>query len=355
MRSAGARGPITGNPADLLIIDDPVKSAIDAFSSTMRIGNQEWYHSSCESRLSKSASVVVGMARWHRDDLVGYLINYWTKTKQPFVRLAMPAVSLKAEDYQIFSRKPGDVLCPDMHPWDQLRPIKEGNSYWWRSLYQQDPPDTASEQIFHREWFEIVQSAPQNIVQWVRSWDLAASISAEAKYTVGVLMGKGVDGYWYIKNVVRGKWIPVERDKIVHQTAKADGTSVRITIEQEPASGGIAQIDYLIRMLAGFSVEAEKISQSKSSKVLRAAPYASQCGAKNVRLVQGEWNLAYLDELCDFGEDCAFSDQVDASSQAFNYLSRSGTGWNPVRREKKEYVPDELEGFRPAGGKVSML
>ena len=356
MRSAGAGGPITGNPADLFIIDDPVKSAVDAFSTTMQLRNKEWYHSSGESRLSKKAAVIIGMARWHREDLAGYLASYWAKSGQPFVRLTMPAIATKKESYgELFSRKVGDVLCPEMHPREQLQPIAESNAYWWRSLYQQDPPDASAEEIFHREWFDIVDAAPPNVPQWVRSWDLAGSISETAKFTAGVLMGKGCDGCWYIKHVVRGKWIPTERDKVVLQTAKADGQRVKVIVEQEPASGGIAQVDYIIRLLAGYSVEADKGARKKESKVLRASPLASQCGIKNVKLVRGEWNEAYLDELTNFGEECAFSDQVDASSAAFNYLFRSGGGWNPTKREKAEYEPDPLDGFRPEGGKISML
>jgi len=355
LRAAGARGPISGNPADLFIIDDPVKGAIDAFSETMQLGNKEWYHASCESRLSKDAAVIIGMARWHREDLAGYLASYWKKSGQPFVRLTMPAIATKDESYgNLFSRKTGDVLCPEMHPIEQLRPISASNAYWWRSLYQQDPPDASAEEIFHRKWFDIIAAAPPNVVQWVRSWDLAGSISDSAKYTAGVLMGKGADGFWYVKHIVRGKWIPTERDAVVHQTAKSDGTSVRIIVEQEPASGGIAQVDYLTQRLVGYSVEADKGSRKKESKILRAAPYASQCGIKNVKLVQGEWNEAYLDELTNFGEECAFSDQVDASSAAFNYLFRCGSGWNP-RKKEREYTDDVMDGFRPSGGKISII
>jgi predicted phage terminase large subunit-like protein len=356
MRSAGARGPISGNPADLFIIDDPIKGAIDAFSETIREANKDWYHSSCESRLSKSSAVIIGMARWHRDDLAGYLASYWTKTNQPFVKLTMSGIALKDEKYgDLFSRKTGEVLCPDMHPIEQWRPIAQSNAYWWRALYQQDPPDASAEEIFHREWFTLVKSSPPNVISRVRAWDLAASISDNAKYTVGVLLEKGADGYWYINHIVRGRWIPADRDNIILQTAQSDGIGVRVIVEEEPGSGGPAQVQYLIKKLAGYSVEPIKVSQSKMSKVLRAAPYASQCGARNVRLVQGAWVEPYLDELVEFGEEACFTDQVDASAMAFNYLSQSGSGWNPVKQQHKEYKENPLSGFGYEGPKVSML
>jgi phage terminase large subunit-like protein len=41
-----------------------------------------------------------------------------------------------------------------------------------------------------------------------------------------------------------------------------------------------------------------------------------------VKIVRGDWNEAYLDELCNFprGE---FSDQVDASSRSFSRLIKA--------------------------------
>ena len=57
------------------------------------------------------------------------------------------------------------------------------------------------------------------------------------------------------------------------------------------------------------------------SKVERANPFASQCEAGNVKIVRGAWNQRYLEELCSFPLG-SFADQVDASSGAFNQLTR---------------------------------
>jgi predicted phage terminase large subunit-like protein len=359
MRAAGVGGPITGNPADLLVIDDPVKNAVDAFSSTIRMRNKEWYHSSCESRLSKDAAVICGMARYHRDDISGYLAYYWTKAKLPFTILRMPAIATKKEDWgTLFKRKAGDVLCSGMHPLEQLQPLANMNDYWWRSLYQQDPPDTSSEAIFKREWFGIAKEAPPNIPvgDKIRAWDLASSISDNAKFTVGILMSRAPDGFFYVENIVRGHWIPFDRDEVILQTAKSDGQGIRVAIEQEPGSGGPAQVDYLTRKLAGWTIYPQKVSQDKKSKVMRAAPFASQAGARNIKLVAAQWNAEFLDELADFGEDAAFTDQVDAAAMCFNVLNQAGRGWNVYKKEKT-YEEDPLDGFRPAdvNQKISML
>jgi hypothetical protein len=48
----------------------------------------------------------------------------------------------------------------------------------------------------------------------------------------------------------------------------------------------------------------------------------------NVCLVQGEWNAAYLAELCIFPNG-RYDDQVDASSGAFARLTRFAVAFSP--------------------------
>jgi hypothetical protein len=69
--SIGVRGAITGRRADLVIIDDPIKSQADAESGRQRDHIWEWYKSDVTTRLKPGGKVVLIMTRWHRDDLGG--------------------------------------------------------------------------------------------------------------------------------------------------------------------------------------------------------------------------------------------------------------------------------------------
>lgn len=73
--AAGIRGPITGRRADLVLIDDPVKSYAEADSSTARDALWNWYRSDLATRLKPGGRVVLIMTRWHQDDLGGRLIE----------------------------------------------------------------------------------------------------------------------------------------------------------------------------------------------------------------------------------------------------------------------------------------
>ena len=187
--------------------------------------------------------------------------------------------------------------------------------------------------VISRSWFrQIIVDKPSTELR-VRSWDLAASL--EGKRTAGVLMSrapKQVYPYEYVvENVVKGKWTPGERDNVIVQTARLDGKDVIILIEQEPGSGGVAQNYELTKKLRGYRVESVKVSGERSArlsflhpKVRRAGPFASQAEIGNVALVRGSWVDEWLDELDNFPEG-RYSDQVDATSLAFNWLSEKET------------------------------
>ena len=71
--AVGVRGSIVGRRADLIIIDDPVKSHAIADSKRQRDFIWEWYKSDVSTRLKPGGRVALVMTRWHKDDLGGQL------------------------------------------------------------------------------------------------------------------------------------------------------------------------------------------------------------------------------------------------------------------------------------------
>jgi hypothetical protein len=67
-------GVLTGRGADLIIIDDPLKSE-DALSETKRDFANSWYENTLLSRLNSKEKgiIIIVMQRLHQDDLVGHL------------------------------------------------------------------------------------------------------------------------------------------------------------------------------------------------------------------------------------------------------------------------------------------
>src|SRR5581483_7002521 len=153
----------------------------------------------------------------------------------------------------------------------------------------------------------------------VRYWDKAGADEGKGDYTVGLLMARDAAGYFYIEDVVRGQWTAHPRNEKIRQTAELDRQKygpIKTYVEQPP---GLAKesTDAVIKLLAGFAAYADPV---RRDKVERAEPFKAQCEAGNVKLVRGDWNSRYLDELTSFPAR-RNDDQVDGSSGAFNKLA----------------------------------
>jgi predicted phage terminase large subunit-like protein len=173
---------------------------------------------------------------------------------------------------------------------------------------------------FRREWFEIVEAAP-NDCRFVRRWDMAATEAKPGKdpdWTAGVLIGLSKTRTLYIADIKRLRGTPGACEALVKQTAQLDGKAVAIRMEQEPGSSGVKAIDdYTRRVLMGYDF---KGFPSTGNKEVRANPLSSQAQAGNVKLVRGPWINAFLDEAEIFPRG-AHDDQVDAASGALSDLT----------------------------------
>lgn len=314
----GAKGTITGFGAGKLrdgfagafIIDD-IHKADEAKSDVVREGAIEWFQTTAESRVNnpKSTPIIVIGQRLHERDLPGWLINGGNGEEWKVV--SIPAIS---DD--------GVALWDAKHAIADLRRMQAANAYVFSGQYQQQP-SPKSGGMFERRWFEIVDAAPAG-TQKVRKWDLAGTIAAVGKdpdWSVGMLMSKTPNGFYYIEDVVRFRGSPNEVETAIINTARADGTGVTVGLSQDPGQAGKFQVEHLIRQLAGFMV---KSATETGSKELRATPLSSQCEAGNVKLVKAPWNDAFLGEVSLF-PNAAHDDQVDTASGAFSILS-AGAG-----------------------------
>ena len=180
---------------------------------------------------------------------------------------------------------------------------------------------------------ELLDHVPDDVVRWVRGWDLAATDTdegGEPAYTASVLIGKRRDGRYVIADATNHRYKAEKVRALVKQCAitdKAKFKRVRIRMSIDPGQAGKEQSQSYIKMLAGFSVSMVKESGSKEA---RAEPFAAQWQAGNVDVVAGPWTEALLGQYEAFPES-KFKDMVDAGSNAFNELELTNTGMAPPR------------------------
>lgn len=310
--ATGLHGPITGRRADLVIIDDPVKSWAEADSALAREYAWNWYRSDLLPRLKPRGRIILVMTRWHQDDLGGRIQEMetgWSILKLP--ALAVPPDPL--------GRSPGEALWPDWEDTDALLRKKTAmGERAFAALFQQDPrPPTGG--LFLTERLRVLDAGQFESIAAVRAWDLAAAVPAPGRdpdWTVGLRLERDQHDSFIVQDVRRLRGTPGEVEAAIVAAAAQDGAAVMIALPQDPGQAGQAQVAYLTRKLAGHIVRS---SPETGSKLTRASPVAAQVEAGNVSLLPAPWNRPFVEELRDFPHG-AKDDQVDALSRAFMTL-----------------------------------
>jgi predicted phage terminase large subunit-like protein len=327
MITAGVGGAITGRGGNVLIIDDPVKNSQDAQSETVRNNAWEWYKSTFRTRLEPDGVILIIGTRWHEDDLIGRVLAHQDDAEigGRFLRVRLPALAEEPDeefpDPDPLGRAEGEPLFPERWPKDVMLSTQEDvGPYTWAALYQQRPSPKEGA-LFQEDWFEVVPMPKIRMRKTIRRWDLAATDPKKGEdpdWSVGALVGEGLDGYYYILDIVRVRESPGRLERTMQRTAVLDGKTVRIRMEQEPGSAGkIAVYQFAKGIFRGYPFRGRR---STGNKILRAETFAAAAERGEVRIVKARWNRPFLKELTRF-PFAAHDDQVDAVSGAFDDLT----------------------------------
>lgn len=186
----------------------------------------------------------------------------------------------------------------------------------------------AAGMYFKRERAPILTEMPNDIISYVRAWDLAAGeerTGSTAAYTAGVLMGKRRGGGYVVLDVINRRMSASDVRACIQSTAITDQLRfkpLRIRLNQDPGQAGKDQAEQYLKLLTGHAVS---IVRESGSKLVRAEPFSAQwqglsgTSHGNVSLLPGEWNAEYLSQLEAF-PDSKYKDMVDASATAFSEL-----------------------------------
>lgn len=193
MQTAGVGGSLTGKGADLIVIDDPIKDAVDAASPTMRERAWDWYKQVLYTRLEPGGKIILVQTRWHHDDLAGRILAEMKDGGEKWRQLVLPAF---AEDNDPIGRSPGEALWPERFDVGALERIRKTlGEQAFLSMHQQRP--TAAEgNLFKSAYFRRFEYNEElgtvktefgnysaNDLMWFGTADLAVSIKQGSDYT----------------------------------------------------------------------------------------------------------------------------------------------------------------------------
>lgn len=333
-RAAGIGGQATGLRADRVIIDDPL-NVKDGNSEAALMEAIRFTDETLPTRLINPATsaIVWIMQRVHEKDPVGHLL----RKELGYVHLMLPmefeparrCVTVKLPDspndewrehgFEDQREQEGELLFPGRFPQEVVDELKKSmGSYAWAGQAQQRPAPRGGGML-KTELIEIVKAVPAGAA-YVRSWDLAASDAkgtGDPDWTRGVLCAL-YDGVFFLCNLRSIRAGPGKVESLVKQTAALDGIEIKVRIPQDPGQAGKALAQrYLKTVLFGYAAYAEIESGDKAT---RADPMAAAIEAGNVKMVEGDWNEAVIDEFGTFPFG-SHDDIVDGAAAGFNFLA----------------------------------
>ena len=317
-RSAGVGGGITGMGADIAIIDDPVKDAKEANSQTVRDSVWDWYTSTFYTRLSPKSGILLGMTRWHEDDLAGRLLEEAKKGGDQWRVVSFPAVAEEDEEY----RNEGDALHPERYNLEHLSKIKKAvGTQTWNALYQQRPSSKGGD-IIKGAWFKRYSVLPR-MKRIIITADTAQKTKQHNDYSVLLVAGVGHDGGVYVLDLIRGKWeAPELEQKVSDVWSKYKSLGVHKVYVEDKSSG--TSLIQNIQRKQRIPIEGVQVDTDKYTRVLGVQGYIE---SGYIYLPNdAEWIEDFIKECEAFTatDSHKHDDQVDAMVMAITELMGGG-------------------------------
>ena len=305
LRAVGVGAGITGLGANLIVIDDPVKSREEAESEAYRERVWNWYRDDLYTRLEPGGAVVLTMTRWHEDDLAGRILNSDDASSWTVVNL--PAI---AEDNDPLERQPGDALCPERYDLDALQDRRRVlGEYGFNALFQQRPSPPAGG-LFKRSWWQPYRELPQ-LERIITSWDLTFKDGPNTDYVVGLVIGQKGSSF-YLLDCIRDRLDITETIPAIVNTFNRYKPVATIV---EDKANGPAVISMLKTKIPGLIAV-----NPQGGKFSRAAAISPMIEAGNVYIPErSTWGSLLIEEAATF-PNAAHDDQVDALSQGLSWL-----------------------------------
>lgn len=330
--AAGVNGPLTGRGAHIAIIDDPIKSAMEANSETYRSHLLEWYQTVLRTRLAPGGAIILVQTRWTKEDLAGKLIQRGNAGGEKWTVLNMPAISESGTPDDI-NRPPNTALWPERYPLNHLLQIQSTlTPYQWSALYQQQPTDYegALWTYANIDNYRYPEDKPlPNFVSIVVGVDPSGGADATAEGgehhdEAGIIVvAKDEKGHYYILDDRSGSRSPYDTARETVATYKkynADSIIIEVNF------GGDMMRDLIRTVDKTPAIQAVTASRSKR---IRAEPITS---LYNQGLVHHVGTFSTLEkQLCSWTPLAKHSpDRMDALVWGITYLSQTKTYCNPI-------------------------
>lgn len=126
-------GTATGFGASIMIIDDLIKSSLEANNAAVLEKHWEWFTNTMLSRLEEGGKIIIIMTRWHSEDLAGRVLKWCKEKKKKYKHISMKA---------IVNKETHEMLCSEVLSYESAMDKKSAmGADIFSANYQQEPID----------------------------------------------------------------------------------------------------------------------------------------------------------------------------------------------------------------------
>lgn len=337
--AAGVGGAIAGRRADLVVIDDPVRSREDADSELVRDKTWDWYKSDLYTRLKPGGRIVLIQTRWHEDDLAGRLLADMAAGGDRWEVISLPAL---AEGDDPLGRRPGEPLWPEWEDDEALaRKRRAVGPRDWSALYQQRPAPEDGD-YFKREWIRpctLASLPPHSTCRSYGGSDYAVTADG-GDFTVHGVVSVDPEGKMFLRDVWRKQassdvWVEKFCDMVLEHKPLAWAE------EQGQIRAGVGPyIDRRQRERQAWCVREQ--FPTRGDKAVRAQSMRGRMALDGLYVpIDAPWYADLVAELMSFPAG-KHDDQVDMLGLIGQLLDRMMAGEGP----KVPAPPDNPTGYR---------
>jgi predicted phage terminase large subunit-like protein len=326
-QAAGVAVGIAGFRADLVVIDDPLRTRKDADSEGNRDAQWEWYMGDVLPRIKPGARIVLIQTRWHEDDLAGRILGEAGRTGRKWEIVSLPAV---AEANDLLGRKPGEYLWDDDEAYDYGKTLRDAEREQtprnWSALYQQRPAPESGD-FFKEEWLRPYVKAPDRTTLAIYGASDFAVTADGGDFTVHVVVGIDPENRPWLLDLWRGQtssdiWVESWCDLV--EQWKPRGWS----FEQGQIKSGVGPfLEKRARERKAY-IPIETFP-TRGDKAVRAQSIRGRMAMLGLHVPTGEkWYADLRAELLSFPAG-KHDDQVDALGLVGQLLDRMRKGKTP--------------------------
>lgn len=314
-------GNATGNPGDVIIIDDYFQGFGEANSKHKREKLYRTYTTCIHSRLQANSVMFVFATRWHRDDLIGRIMQIDNQRENKIWNLfRLPDYKDDLTTNHYDNRKLGEPLIAELE-WKYREAREEYIYHDYMALYRQIPPAEAGT-LFKREWFNTYYHhiEPKEFIRILISIDTNYNKHAkqgdDCAFTV---WGESANHKYYLLDFIAERFDIGETKEQIFKLINKYPSYNAILIENK--ANGQPIIDELSTTISKII----PYEPAGTNKYQRATLVVSSFRASDIFIPASTLlpNIeAYISQMIDFtGNNKERDDLVDSTVMAIQYLA----------------------------------